>query len=190
MLREAPVKTGTTFAEYIEFEQTSDVRHEFVDGNLFVMAGGTQRHNMLAGILYAQLLPVVLTRGCRIFINDLIVKTPSGKGYYPDVFVTCDSSLDSARFIFRPTLIVEVLSNSTEVFDRGDKWEQYQKMQSLEQYVLLSQSQAVAEVFSRQEEHWKYERLIENEVLKFSSLAFELVLSDLYKNLPAIEQDS
>jgi Uma2 family endonuclease len=96
MLREAPVKTGTTFAGYLEFEQTSLVRHEFVDGNLFVMAGGTQRHNMLAGILYAYLLPKILAQGCRIFFHDVILKTPNGRGYYPDIFVTCDSSIDSS----------------------------------------------------------------------------------------------
>lgn len=189
MLREAPVKTGTTFAEYVQFEQQSQVRHEFVDGNLFIMAGGTQRHNMLAGILYASLLTKVLERGCRIFINDVILKTPTGRGYYPDMFVACDSSMDTSRTIHRPSIIVEVLSNSTEVFDRGEKWEQYQKIASLEQYVLISQHQTIAEVYSRQEEKWIYEHLTNKDILKFPSLEFEMQLSDLYKNLPAIEND-
>ncbi len=188
MLREAPVKTGTTFAEYVEFEQHLQTRHEFVDGNLFIMAGGTQRHNMLAGILYASLLTKVLAQGCRIFINDVILKTPNGRGYYPDIFVTCDSSIDSSRVTHRPNIIVEVLSNSTEVFDRGEKWEQYQKILSLEQYVLVSQNQTIVEVFLRQDEKWIYEHLTNNDILKFPSLEFELRLSDLYENLPAIEE--
>ena len=190
MLREAPVKTGTTFEEYIVFEQKSLVHHEFVDGNLFVVAGGTQRHNMLAGILYAFLLPKILAQECRIFFNDVILKTPNGRGYYPDIFATCDSSTDTSRVIHRPNIIVEVLSNSTEVFDRGEKWEQYQKIPSLEQYVLISQNEAVAEVYCREGEKWIYEHLTNDAVLQFAHLKFEIKLSDLYQNLPAIEENT
>ena len=104
--------------------------------------------------------------------------------------VTCDSSLDSAQIVFCPKIIFEILSEETEGFDRGEKWQQYQEIPSLKQYILLSQKEPIAEVFSRQEEHWKYERLTDTAILKFSSLAFEFVLSDLYKNLPVIQEDS
>ncbi len=190
MLREAPVKTGTTFDEYLVFEQKSLVHHEFVDGNLFVMAGKTQRHNMLAGILYAHLLPKVLAQGCRIFFNDVILKTQNGRGYYPDIFVTCDSSADSSRVTHRPNIIVEVLSNTTEVFDRGEKWEQYQKIPSLEHYMLISQNEVVAEVYSREGEKWIYEHFTNDAVLQFANLELEIKLSDLYQNLPAIEENT
>jgi Uma2 family endonuclease len=189
MLREAPVKTGTTFAEYVEFEQQSQVRHEFVDGNLFVMAGGTKRHNMIAGVFYARLLPSVLARNCFVYINDLIVQTPSGKGYYPDVFVTCDSSADSSRVVLRPNIIIEVLSQTTEVIDRIEKWDQFQKIPSLEHYILVSQHEPMAEMYTRQGEKWLYERLTGADLVRLDSLEFELSLSDLYKNLPALEDD-
>ena len=171
------------------FEMTSTVRHEFVDGNLFVMAGGTKRHNLLGGLIYAKILPVALARGCFTYFADVIARMPSGKGYYPDLMVTCDSSLDSNRTVLRPSIIVEVLSVSTEVIDRGEKWEQYQTIPTLEQYVLLSQSEAVAEIYSRQASKWIYERISGDALLTFSSLDFDVVLSELYQNLPPSEID-
>ncbi len=190
MSRVSPVKTELTFEDYVRFETTSSVRHEFVDGNLFVLAGSTKRHNLLAGLLCAKLLPVTLARGCFVYIADVIARMPSGKGYYPDLMITCDSSLDSQRTVLRPSIIVEVLSSSTEAIDRGERWEQYQTIPSLEQYVLLSQNEAVAEVFTRQQNKWMYERMTGDAELSFSSLAFNVVLSELYQNLPPIESDA
>jgi Uma2 family endonuclease len=187
MPRTAPIKTVATFEDYVRFETTSDVRHEFVDGNLFVMAGGLKRHNYVGGMLYARLLPISVAKGCYTYINDIITKMPSGKGYYPDVLVTCDSSLDSNRVVYRPSILVEVLSSSTESIDRGEKWEQYQTIPSLEHYILLSQNEPVAEVFSRNDGKWLYERLTGDSKLRFASLELEIVLSDLYQNLPAAE---
>ena len=134
MLRTSPVKTAFTFEDYLRFESTADVRHEFVDGNLFVMPGGTKRHNYVAGMLYAKLLPVVVLKGCYPYFTDVIARMPSGKGYYPDVLVTCDSSLDSSRTVYHPNVLIEVLSRTTEAIDRGEKWEQYQTIHSLESY--------------------------------------------------------
>jgi Uma2 family endonuclease len=189
MPRVAPVKTEFTFEDYVRFESTSQVRHEFVDGNLFVMAGGTKRHNALGINLCARLLPVVQAKNCSIYINDVIARVPSGKGYYPDLMITCDSSLDSSRTVLRPSILIEVLSNSTEAIDRGEKWEQYQTIPSLEQYVLLSQNEMVAEIYSRQDTKWIYERIAGAEKLVFSSLGLEIVLAELYQNLPSIEPE-
>jgi Uma2 family endonuclease len=109
---------------------------------------------------------------------------PSGKGYYPDLLITCDPSLDSSRTVLRPCTIVEVLSDSTEIVDRTEKWSEYQTIPSLEQYILLSQNQAVAESFSRHGEKWVYERLAGEKMLHFSSLDFAVLLQELYINLP------
>ena len=117
----------------------------------------------------------------------MITQVPSGKGYYPDVLVTCDSSLDSKRTVLRPSILIEVLSSSTEAIDRGEKWEAYQNIPSLEQYVLLSQNEAIAEVFSRTENKWLYERLTADQQMFFPSLEFGFTLSDLYQHLPREE---
>jgi Uma2 family endonuclease len=189
MSRVSPVKTVATFEDYVRFETTSDVRHEFVDGNLFVMAGGLKRHNFVANRILIRLFDVAIEHGCYAYSSDVITKMPSGKGYYPDVLVTCDASLDTNRVVYRPNILIEVLSQSTEAIDRGEKWEQYQTIPSLEQYILLSQHEPVAEVFSRNDGKWLYERFTDNEKLKFSSLEFEIVLSDLYQNLPDADID-
>jgi Uma2 family endonuclease len=145
---------------------------------------------MIAGVLYAQLLPVALARGCFVFFTDVIVRVPSGKGFYPDLFVTCDSSMDTKRVAQRPNTILEVLSDSTELIDRGEKWQQYQRIPSLEQYVLLSQHEPSAEVYSRQGDKWLYELLTGDARLRFQSLETEIVLSSLYQNLPPLEAEA
>lgn len=187
MPRVSPVKSVATFEDYVRFETTSDVRHEFVDGNLFVMAGGLKRHNFVANRMLIRLFDVAIEHGCYAYSSDVITKMPSGKGYYPDVLVTCDSSIDTNRVVYRPNILIEVLSQSTEAIDRGEKWEQYQTIPSLERYVLLSQNEPVAEVFSRTDNKWLYERLTGDTKLKFASLELEIVLSDLYLNLPIEE---
>jgi Uma2 family endonuclease len=188
VLRDAPVKTGASFEDYVAYEAASDERHEFVDGSLFVMPGGTKRHNFVTNRMLMKLFDSALQHGCHAFSSDVIVRVPSGKGYYPDVFVTCDSSLDSNRVVNRPSIIVAVLSYSTEIFDRGEKWEQYQRIPSREQYVLLSQHQPIAEVYSRQNEKWLYERLADAQTLIFSSLNLEVVLATLYEHLPEYDE--
>jgi Uma2 family endonuclease len=187
MLRAPPVKSVPTFEEYVQFEMTSDVRHEFVDGHLFVMAGGSRRHSFVANRLMAKLFEVALERGCYVYGSDVIARMPSGKGYYPDLMISCDSSLDSSHTVLRPCAIVEVLSPSTEFIDRTEKWEQYQTIPGLEQYILLSSQEPIAESFVRHGEKWVYERLTGEKLLHFSSLDFGVVLAELYKNLPSEE---
>jgi Uma2 family endonuclease len=185
MLREPPVNTAATFQAFLELEKTSQVRHEFVDGNLFVMAGGTDRHNFIALLLSSKLLPVTLEHNYRPYINDVLVQTPTGHGYYPDVFVTRDSPTDEPRVKRHPIIIVEVLSDSTEAIDRGEKWQHYQQIPTLNQYVLISQHEPRAEIFLRQADGlWLYEQIARDGKLIFSSLNFELELNTLFENLP------
>jgi Uma2 family endonuclease len=188
MLREAPVKTATTFAEFLEFEAQSQERHEFVDGNLFVMAGGTTRHNVYALILISMMMQHALQRGY-IICNDVILETPLGRGYYPDAYVVPLKTDLAARVQHHPIIIIEVLSDSTEAIDRGEKWRAYQQIDSLEQYVLLSQHEASAEVFSRDGSEWRYKKLEADAKLVFPKLEFEIELASLYAQLPALDSD-
>ncbi len=187
MLRDSPVRTLTTFEEFLEFESRAQERHEFVDGNLFVMAGGTDLHNFLINRLIILLFEISIVKGGVLHQSDVLVRTFDGKGYYPDVFVLFDKSLDSPRVKYHPSIIIEVLSDSTEAIDRGEKWQAYQQIPSLEQFILLSQTHPIAEVYSRGDSDWRYKKLEENEVLTFPSLEFEVVLSSLYQNLPPLE---
>jgi Uma2 family endonuclease len=186
MLRDAPIKTAVTFEEFLEFEAHSQERHEFVDGNLFVMAGGSSRHNFLKDEVHAMWRIAVRTAGCQSWTSDMLVRTPSTRGYYPDVITSCERVGGKARELNAPSVIVEVLSPTTEPVDRGEKWQAYQTIPSLEQYVLLSQDEPIAEVFSRLDDgSWRYEKFGVNDKLKFPSFGFELLLEELYRDLPA-----
>ena len=187
MTREAPIKTETTFEDFLAFEMHSQERHEFVDGNLFVMSGGTDRHNHLISRIIVRLFEIAIGHNGNLYQSDVLIRTASGKGYYPDVFVVFDKLLDTARVKYRPAVIIEVLSDSTETIDRGEKWQAYQQIPSLEQYVLLSQVEPIAEVFSRDGADWRYKKLEGDAALHFPSLEFEVVLSSLYAQLPPLE---
>jgi Uma2 family endonuclease len=141
-----------TYAEYVAFEASSNVKHEFLDGQIYAMAGGTPEHAALAtafsGQLYAQL------RGgeCRAYDSDLRVRTPSGLTTYPDVTVFCGPSERDETdplAVTNPALIVEVLSRSTAEYDAGDKFEHYKSLSSLRQYVLVSHRERSVEVWTR-----------------------------------------
>ena len=186
MNRALPVQTVSSFEAYLEFEEHSQERHEFVYGNLFVMAGGTDRHDYVAGGIYSRLfLEAFKSRSFQVYKGDVKIRTPEEVGYYPDVFVLTDTSLDTPRVKCRPSIIFEVLSDSTQNIDRGEKLRSYRAIPSLEQYFLLSQSEALGEVYSRQPNGtWQHEFLDAGSLLQVPSIGFELPLAVLYENLP------
>jgi Uma2 family endonuclease len=185
-MRTAPVKTALTFEQFLKFEESSLERHEFVDGNLFVMAGGTDKQNHLILELTFALRLATRAAGYRLYASDVLVRTPKEVGYYPDVFIARQDVDDSAREKRSPIIIIEVLSASTEIFDRGEKWQNYQTIPSLEQYVLLAQSEPFAEVYTRQSDgSWRYQSFSGAALIHFSSLDFDLQLENLYSDLPS-----
>jgi Uma2 family endonuclease len=145
-------KINYTYAEYLGLEASSNVKHEFLGGQIYAMAGGTPEHAALAaaaiGLLFGQL------RGgaCRAYDSDLRVRTPSGLATYPDVTVICGPSErheTDPQAVTNPTLIIEVLSRSTEEYDAGDKFEHYKSLATLRQYVLVSHRERSVEVWTR-----------------------------------------
>ena len=185
MLREAPVQSAISFEQFLEREIHAQERHEFVDGNVFVMPGGTDRHNEIAQNILEFLRPAARTVGCRTFIESVLIRTPDETGYYPDVFVVCDSSQDTPRVKHQPCIIIEVLSESTAAIDRGEKLRNYRTIPALEVYVLLEQNSPLAEVFERQADgSWRHDLLTASSSLHFSRLNLDIPLQDLYQNLP------
>jgi Uma2 family endonuclease len=141
-----------TYAEYLALEASSNVKHEFLDGQIYAMAGGTPEHAALAAAVIGLLFPQLHRPRCRAYDADLRVRTPTGLATYPDVTVVCGpSERDSGdeQAVTNPTLIVEVLSRSTEEYDRDDKFEHYKSLSSLRQYVLVSHRERRVEVWSR-----------------------------------------
>jgi Uma2 family endonuclease len=176
---QAPTKTGLAFEDYLEFEKTSPVKHELVDGQLFVMAGTSERHNRIAGRTYALLLAAE-DGTCRTYFADIALRTPSNDGYYPDVFVVCEKDDDNEYVKHKPCLIVEVLSDSTEAIDRGEKLGNYTTIPTLQAYVLLSQHEVKAEVYSRAGKGWHYEVIQAEDVVKLPCIKLELPLQNFY----------
>jgi Uma2 family endonuclease len=137
--------------EYLLMEEQSDIKHEYRRGQAYAMAGTTDRHNTIA--LNAAILLRSHLRGsdCRTYVADIKAEIPRDNDYYyPDVMVTCNPEDNETSTYKRfPKLIIEVLSDSTEAFDRGDKFSDYQTIISLEEYVLINSRHRRVEVFRR-----------------------------------------
>ncbi|MCU0754935.1 MAG: Uma2 family endonuclease [Xanthomonadales bacterium] len=138
-----------TLSEYLEGELVSQVRHEYAHGRVYAMSGASERHNSIALNLAVRLHGAAASQGCRAFISDMKLRIGE-LVYYPDLLVCCDPSDDDAYLKYRPCLIVEVLSPSTERIDRGEKLGNYLRMPSVEAVLLLSQEAMLAELWRRQ----------------------------------------
>lgn len=141
-----------TVEEYLKAEQSSDIRHEYVDGQIFAMSGASEEHNQIAGNIYALLRPHLRGTPCRAFISDMKVKVNVQNVdifYYPNLLVTCDPNDRERYFKTNPTLIVEVLSKSTEVTDKREKRVNYQTKKSLQEYILIFQYEIKVEVYRK-----------------------------------------
>ncbi|MER3490385.1 MAG: Uma2 family endonuclease [Meiothermus sp.] len=178
-----PTRTGMSFEEYLEFEKTASERHEFVDGQLFMMAGERGRHNRMAGRIYNKASALTEGSPCSVYINGVKVRTPDEMGYYPDVFATCEDE-ESDLYKRFPCFIVEVLSETTEAVDRGEKLSHYRLIPTLQTYVLISQDEVRAEVYSRLDEHsWRYEVIESGGMLRLPCVGLEIRLDEIYAGL-------
>lgn len=151
---EPAAKPYISYAEYLEMEEKSDTKHEWLDGVVYDMAGGSLAHARLAMNL-GRLLGIQLAgKRCAAFGSDLRVRVvATGLSTYPDVSVICgrpeEASDGQGYAVANPTVLFEVLSDSTEAYDRGEKFAHYRKIPSLREYVLVSQSSPLIEVFRR-----------------------------------------
>ena len=150
-----------TVNEYLELEKHSEVRHEYVDGELLAMAGEKKRHNEIALNIATTLLSIARAKGCRVFMEGIKVRTKDTKYRYPDVVVTCESNADE-YVVLEPCALFEVLSESTEETDTSSKLEEYLKLPSLQRYVMLRQNERSAIVYKRGPDGWQVEFLESN----------------------------
>jgi Uma2 family endonuclease len=180
---DSPIRTGLSFEDYLVFEKTSSVKHEFIDGQLFMMAGASERHNRLAFLLAMQLETVTQEQPCQVSLLDLLVRTPNNLAYYPDVFVVCDPSDDETHVKRKPCLIIEILSDSTEVIDRGEKLGNYTQISTLQAYILLSQTEPKLEIYQRNLHGWNYNLYKMGDTILLPCIDFKLELESLYAKL-------
>ncbi|PSO89517.1 MAG: hypothetical protein BRC46_15805 [Cyanobacteria bacterium QS_6_48_18] len=172
--------------EYLEWEPTQEIRYEYIDGEIFAMTGGTKSHNRIALNLVTALDSYLLEKGCDIYIADVKVQVSLAASYhYPDVVVTCNSrDQDSSQFVQYPCLIVEVLSPSTEAYDRGGKFAQYRKLESLQEYVLIQSENIGVECFRRNQQGlWVLYPYEQGDTITLESVGFSLPVETLYRQV-------
>jgi Uma2 family endonuclease len=179
-------KQSYTFSEYEGLEEGSELRHEYYNGEVFAMAGGTKSHNLAVLNAAFALRGSLRGRDCRVFAENVRLELVAGKFYvYPDVMAVCnpDDMLDG-RVARTPVLLIEVLSQSTEAYDRGTKLDYYLKLSSLLAYVLVSQQAYRVQVYARKGEDWRY-WVVEglDQTVHLEELAVKLPLAELYEGV-------
>ena len=186
-------KTRLTPEEYLAIERKAEYKSEYFNGEMFAMAGASERHVLIVTNVVAELRGQLRRRPCTVYSTDLRVRvSPAGLYTYPDVVVVCGQAQfadDQKDTLLNPTLIVEVLSESTKDYDRGGKFEHYRTLMSLSEYVLIDQDKHHVEHFVRQPENrWllsETNRL--EDTIHVSSISCDLALAEVYDKveLPA-----
>jgi len=179
--------------QYLEFEQSSDIKHEYIDGEVYAMAGTGGVHNIISGNLYMNLRNSLQGSTCRTYFADMKVKLGLGqKFFYPDLVITCDQRDEPIlSYVTFPSVIIEVLSESTEHFDRGKKFQYYRTIPSLQEYILVSSQEYLVECFRRNKNDlWTlqtYEGL--TAIAAIENLSINAALADIYAtvNLDNVE---
>ncbi len=150
-----------TAADYLVWEREQLDKHEYHLGEVFAMAGGSPRHNFLASAIGAELRAALRSRRCHLLSSDQRISAGQGERYvYADAVAVCGglkTEAGHADVLVNPSVVVEVLSRSTETYDRGEKWEAYQRLTSLTDYLLVGQGAARVEHYRRQDDgSWSY----------------------------------
>ena len=176
-------------AEYLELEGKSELRHEYLGGQIFVMAGGSKAHNLITLNIASWLRSQLQGGSCQVFMADMKVKLRAANQsktifYYPDVVVTCSSEEQDNYLVNYPCIIFEVLLPSTEISDRPEKLVNYQTIDSLQEYILVSQDEIKVEVYRQDlQGNWTKEILESKDQLVLNSVNLSLTMLDIYEDI-------
>lgn len=173
-------KPWITPQDYLAAERVAEVRHEYLDGEVFAMVGASRRHATIVGNLFVALRQAA--RGCQAYANDVKVRVEAANAfYYPDLVATCAGGDDAPYVVKDPVLVVEVLSDSTEAIDRREKRTNYQKIPSLREIVLVSQSERLVEVYRRDGGRWSADMVCDGPVM-LAALDLTIPLEAMYED--------
>jgi Uma2 family endonuclease len=180
-----------TVDEYLAFEQTSSVRHEYVGGSVYAFAGASRRHNRIIMNIARPLLNAVGDGPCEVHLETVKLRPANDVFYYPDIMVVCDESDDESLYATRPTLVVEVLSPSTEMIDRRDKLLAYRSISTMKAYVIVFQNEPrVIRHWRDDDGAWRTEELLIDGRVPFPGANVELTLSKMYGRIVFSDSDS
>jgi len=178
-----------TLEEYLEFDYNSEGRFEYFDGEVFELSGGSPEHALLSSQIGYLLRRELLPKGCLVYSSDLKIKVPSLPPYrYADVTALCNKpiyeKLGNIRYLVNPVLLVEVLSSSTEKYDRSEKLIGYKSISSFREYLLVSQNQKlVIQYVKHNKKFWLQTEYSEGEIFKISSIGCSLSVDEIYQGI-------
>ena len=184
----AAVQTYLTPEEYLAWERKADIKHEYLRGEIIAMSGASRAHSLIVTNISGELYIQLKVGTCEVHTNDIRVRTsPEISYFYPDILVVCgeprfeDNVFDT---LLNPIVLVEVLSPSTQAYDRGEKFKHYQQLTSLQEYILVSQDEVRVERYRRQNTEWQPTefRSLED-MLSLTSIDCELSLEDIYRRV-------
>ena len=181
-----PESAVMSAAEYLEIERRSEVRHEYINGRMYAMSpGASNPHNLICTNLVVMLGSQTRNRSCFVYVADMRVKVgPTGMYTYPDIAALCgkprfeDAEVDT---LLNPSVIIEVLSKTTETYDRTEKFDHYDYIESLQEYVLVSQNRMAVDHFVRDAASWRLSKLGDPQaLLRLAPIGCEVPLAEIY----------
>ena len=181
-------RTYLTPEEYLTFERKAITKHEYLSGEIVAMSGASNAHNLITGDVFAELHGQLKGGKCLVYTGDMRVKTsPTTAYFYPDITVVCDKPrFEDHTFdtFLNPIVMIEVLSPSTEAYDKGEKFARYQQLVSLQEYILVSQDHVRVQHYLRRETQWLQTEFRElNDVMPLNSIECTLCLRDIYSRV-------
>jgi Uma2 family endonuclease len=187
----APSTDFITAAEYLEIERKAEIKSEYIAGRMYAMSGASRQHNLIAGNTLSEIHPQLRGKDCQAYVSDMRVKvSPTGIYTYPDVVAVCgeprfeDAHVDT---LLNPTVIVEVLSRSTEAYDRGEKFAHYRRIESLREYVLVAQDKIRIEHYRRDGEEWVLSEISDPAgILHLPSIDCQVSVAAMYEKVEPI----
>ena len=185
MIAQTQYPERMTPEEYLEWEATQECRHEYINGEIIAMTGGSLPHNDITLNFYTALRFHLRPRGCRVNVSDVKVQANNSRYFYPDLVISCDfRDRESRNFIQHPQVIIEVLSPSTGNYDRTKKLQYYRQIASLQEYVLVDPESISVEVYRRGEDKiWFYCAYSQGEEIILSSLDFHCAIELIYEGI-------
>lgn len=178
-------KVKLTVEEYLAGEQVSEIRHEYLDGEVYAIAGASRTHGAIVNALAFALTPASREKKCQLYTSDMKVRIElSGKTvfYYPDLVVGCDPKDRETYYLTRPSLIIEVSSPSTERIDHREKLLSYIRIESLVEYLIVESERRAVEIYRRNND-WLVESFEEDGAIRLDSLECTLTLDEIYADL-------
>ena len=185
----AQQKSPYSMEQYLQLERSSEDKHEYYDGDMFVLAGTSERHNRIAVNILANLHGQLRRQPCRVYSSDMRIKIPQVRAYtYPDISLVCGKPLfddEEKDTLLNPIVIFEILSPSTERYDRGKKFSSYRTISTLQEYILVSQDKISLEHYIRQTDN-QWLLIVythKTNVATLNAIQCQLLLEDIYDDV-------